>query len=118
MYAASWRSAEELLKAARDCIFCGYSMPPADFEFKHLLKRVQLSERARPRITVITGGRDAAATVARFTKFFGDVSGERTFFQHGLDAEALNHLHSIGVLKPVPATAPARRLPSAEKVRR
>lgn len=117
MHAASWRTAETLLKAAGDWIFVGYSMPPADFEFKHLLKRVQLSERIRPRITVITGGRDAAATVARFTKFFGDVPGERTFFEHGMDTEAINHLHSIGVLKSAPVNAPSRPLPSAGKVR-
>lgn len=111
MHAASWRTAEELLKGARDWIFIGYSMPSADFEFKHLLKRVQLSERVRPKITVITGGRDAAATVARFTKFFGDVTGERTFFEHGMDPEALKHLRSIGVLKSVPTPASARGIP-------
>ncbi len=117
MHAASWRSAEELLKRAREWIFFGYSMPAADFEFKHLLKRVQLSHPLRPRITVITGGRDAAATVARFTKFFGEVFGERSFFEHGMDAAALKHLHSIGVLKSVPRPALSRRLPSAGKVR-
>ncbi|WP_363755744.1 hypothetical protein [Sphingobium sp. LSP13-1-1.1] len=37
-------------------MFIGYSMPAADFEFKHLLKRVQLTEGDRPDITVITGG--------------------------------------------------------------
>jgi hypothetical protein len=118
MHAASWRTAEELLKGACDWIFFGYSMPPADFEFKHLLKRVQLSKCVRPRITVITGGPDAAATVARFAKFFGDVTGERTFFEHGMDTKALKHLHRIGVLKSVPAPAPSRRLPSPGKVRR
>jgi hypothetical protein len=117
MHAASWRTAEELLKGVCDWIFFGYSMPPADFEFKHLLKWVQLSERDRPRITLITGGSGAAATVARFTKFFGDVTGERTFFEHGMDTEALKHLHRIGVLKSFPAPAPSLRLPSAGKVR-
>jgi NAD-dependent SIR2 family protein deacetylase len=119
MHAASWRQAEELLKGAADWVFFGYSMPPADFEFKHLLKRVQLTQRIRPRITVITGGTGAAATVERFTQFFGDVSGERTFFEKGLDDDAMEHLETIGVLKPVPANPkPKSHVKSARSTRR
>ena len=99
MHTAGWRTAEEYLKASIDWVFFGYSMPAADFEFKHLLKRVQLSERTRPRITVITGGRDAAGTVARFTKFFGNVDGEQFYFENGLDASALKHLEEIDVMR-------------------
>lgn len=99
MHAASWRTAEEYLKSTVDWIFVGYSMPAADFEFKHLLKRVQLTEKTRPNITVITGGKDADATIARFTKFFGDVPGERFFFKGGLDKPAMDHLAKIQVLK-------------------
>ena len=98
MHAASWRTAEEYLKRTVDWVFLGYSMPAADFEFKHLLKRVQLTELTRPNITVITGGNDANATEERFTKFFGNVSGERTFFKNGLDNEALAHLRDIKVM--------------------
>lgn len=100
MHSASWRTAEQYLKGSADWVFIGYSMPAADFEFKHLLKRVQLTERERPDITVITGGEDAAATVARFTKFFGDVPGKRFFFENGLDSAALTHLETIKVLRP------------------
>lgn len=99
MHAASWRRAETHLKKTADWVFFGYSMPAADFEFKHLLKRVQLTERDRPDITIITGGSDAGATMQRYTKFFGDVAGQRFEFSNGLDAEALTHLHKIGVLK-------------------
>lgn len=98
MHAASWRAAEQNLKCTAEWVFIGYSMPAADFEFKHLLKRVQLTERIRPSITVITGGKDADATIARFTKFFGDVAGARTFFRDGLSNRALDHLRSIGVM--------------------
>jgi hypothetical protein len=118
MHSASWRTAEELLKGAREWIFFGYSMPAADFEFKHLLKRVQLSKQERPRITVITGGDDADATVARFTQFYGDVAGERTFFKSGLDSGGLRHLQSIGVLKSEPFDGtPRPRAASKKKVR-
>lgn len=99
MHAASWRTAEQYLKTTADWVFIGYSMPAADFDFKHLLKRVQLTEKTRPDITVITGGNDADATITRFTKFFGDVAGERFFFKNGLDSAALAHLESIQVLK-------------------
>lgn len=100
MHAASWRTAEEHLKSSVDWVFIGYSMPAADFEFKHLLKRVQLTELIRPNITVITGGQGADDTVGRFTKFFGDVKGERHFFTNGLDSAALDHLTKITVLRP------------------
>ncbi|MEZ5749368.1 MAG: hypothetical protein R3D83_05600 [Caenibius sp.] len=98
MHAASWRTAEDYLKRTVEWVFLGYSMPAADFEFKHLLKRVQLTEHTRPNITVITGGKYADATEERFKKFFGDVSGERTFLKKGLDTEALAHLRDIKVL--------------------
>jgi hypothetical protein len=100
MHSATWRTAEQYLKGSADWVFIGYSMPAADFEFKLLLKRVQLTERERPDITVITGGKDADATIERFTKFFGDVPGERFFFTSGLDAKALEHLKKIKVLRP------------------
>lgn len=100
MHSASWRTAETYLKRTIDWVFFGYSMPSADFEFKHLLKRVQLAEQPRPRITVITGGKDADTTVERFERFFGRVSGERTYFREGLTPEVLEHLRDIQVLKP------------------
>lgn len=99
MHSASWRTAEQYLKGAADWVFIGYSMPAADFEFKHLLKRVQLTEGDRPDITVITGGTDAEATVERYKKFFGDVNGKRFFLKNGLDAAALRHLQAIKVLR-------------------
>ncbi|TNF03805.1 MAG: hypothetical protein EP321_09010 [Sphingomonadales bacterium] len=99
MHSASWRTAEQYLKGAADWVFIGYSMPAADFEFKHLLKRVQLTEGDRPNITVITGGRDADVTIDRYKKFFGDVKGKRFFFRNGLDANALRHLKDIKVLR-------------------
>jgi hypothetical protein len=117
MHAASWQAAEELLRNTSQWIFVGYSMPAADFEFKHLLKRVQLSKQKRPKITVITGGEGATETVDRFKKFFGDVAGERTFLEEGLDVEAIKHLTRIGALKSPPVGASARR-PGARGRRR
>lgn len=101
MHAASWRTAETFLKNSINWVFFGYSMPSADFEFKHLLKRVQLSEPLRPRITVITGGADGPATIERFERFFGKVSRERTYFTDGLTNEVLDHLRDIEVLRTI-----------------
>jgi len=100
MHAASWRTAETYLKRSVDWVFFGYSMPSADFEFKHLLKRVQLTESERPRITVITGGSDAGATVERFERFFGKVPKERWNFTEGITPEVVQHLRDIEVLRP------------------
>ena len=40
-FASSWLTAEQILSNAERWIFVGYSMPEADFEFKHLLKTCQ-----------------------------------------------------------------------------
>lgn len=98
VHAASWRTGEMHMRDATNWVFFGYSMPSADFEFKYLLKRVQLAERTRPRITVITGGTAADETVKRFERFFGDVSGERFYFREGLTNEVLDHFSDIGVM--------------------
>jgi hypothetical protein len=109
MHSASWRTAERYLKGTADWVFIGYSMPAADFELKHLLKRVQLTEGDRPNITIISGGKDADATVERYKKFFGDVKGKRFVFKDGLDVNALRHLEKIKVLAPGKVQKPLLR---------
>ena len=99
MFAASWRTAEERLKRAADWIFVGYSLPAADFEFKHMLKRIQLSENDRPRITVVTKGDAGGETIDRYRQFFGTVSRQRKYLSNGFDDEAMNHLRNIHVLR-------------------
>ncbi|KQR80522.1 hypothetical protein [Sphingomonas sp. Leaf343] len=103
MFAASWRTAEERLKRAADWVFVGYSLPAADFEFKHLLKRIQLSEGERPRITVVTKGFAGEETINRYEKFFGTVSSERTYLRNGFDRQAVEHLRRIRVLGSSPS---------------
>lgn len=41
-FASSWQAAERILVAAKKWIFIGYSLPAADYEFKHLLKTSHL----------------------------------------------------------------------------
>lgn len=99
MHTGSWRAAENDLKQSAHWVFIGYSMPGADYEFKQLLKRVQLSEPIRPTITLITAGTGGADTITRFEKFFGKVDEERFYFGNGFDSAALDHLRDLGVLR-------------------
>jgi len=90
MFERSWLAAEALLNDADEWVFIGYSLPAADYEFKHLLKRVQLSRKSRVRFSVVTGGGDDAVlrTYRNYQGFFGrDIrrSGDSTnFFPSGL----------------------------------
>jgi hypothetical protein len=91
MFERSWHTAERLLRAAEKWVFIGYSLPAADFEFKHLLKRVQLSRAADPpQFLVITGGRHTKDTYMNYQRFFGRAIRHRTnFFSRGLSQRAI-----------------------------
>ncbi len=106
MFQKGWLFAEKLLHDADNWIFIGYSLPPADYEFKYLLKRVELSRRERPRIVVISGGADKAvveATYHNYQRFFGrQISrskARRSFFGDGLSGEAVSVLRAMGILR-------------------
>ncbi len=69
---ASWDAALHELRRARQWLFIGYSLPDADFAFKHLLKTAQLaSENSGPtEIRVIV--KERTTNIAdRFRRFFG-----------------------------------------------
>src|SRR5208337_4280943 len=71
MFERSWLSAERLLRSTDKWVFIGYSLPAADYEFKHLLKRVQLSRNKPPKFVVITGGAGSKSTFLNYQQFFG-----------------------------------------------
>jgi hypothetical protein len=91
MFQKSWLAAEELLRAATKWVFIGYSLPAADYEFKYLLKRTQLSRRLQPEILVVSGGpRDGVRlTQANYRKFFGKSINGLGFWGSGLNAAAV-----------------------------
>lgn len=91
MFQKSWLAAEELLRSARRWAFIGYSLPPADFEFKYLLKSTQLSRATPPEILVVSGGSDGERlrTYANYQKFFGRSFKREDFFGSGLSREAV-----------------------------
>jgi hypothetical protein len=96
MFEKSWVSAERLLREAKKWIFIGYSLPAADYEFKHLLKRVQLSRTEAPDFVVITGGPLPSVNQAyeNYQRFFGrGISKRRNFFEDGLSDDAIEAAH-------------------------
>jgi hypothetical protein len=92
MFERSWLLAEDLLRNADKWVFVGYSLPAADYEFKHLLKRVQLSRKNRPEFVVITGGskEDYEHTYANYQRFFGRrIKKGKNVFWKGLSQKAI-----------------------------
>jgi hypothetical protein len=92
MFQRSWLFAEKLLQESERWIFIGYSLPAADFEFKYLLKRVQLSREKGPEFILVTGGsiEEAAATYEKYQRFFGrSIKRGVNCFLEGLTDEAI-----------------------------
>jgi hypothetical protein len=71
-FSTIWDNTFNLLRDASEWIFVGYSLPEADFQLRHMLKRAQLAHSGESplKITVVTGG--TGATAERFDRFFGN----------------------------------------------
>jgi hypothetical protein len=91
MFQKSWLAAEELLRFAKRWVFIGYSLPAADYEFKYLLKRTQLSRAQQPELIVISGGtpRDVRETFDNYRGLFGRRISELNCFSEGLTQDAV-----------------------------
>jgi NAD-dependent SIR2 family protein deacetylase len=93
MFQKSWFTAERYLRESRTWVFIGYSLPAADFEFKFLLKRIQLSRVNQPKFIVISKGKYAEKTYHQYQHFFGQgVNREENFFDNGLTRVAVSHI--------------------------
>jgi hypothetical protein len=70
-YPSIWYKAEQLLAKSNRWVFIGYSLPDADFEFKHLLKAAQkrLEDRRKIEIDVVVFNDDAVKD--KYSRFFG-----------------------------------------------
>jgi len=77
-----WEYAFKTLSESDIWLFIGYSLPDADFEFKHLLKSAQLARKNRkfPKIEVILLNDEYAKE--RYCRFFG--LSKRNVYQKGL----------------------------------
>jgi hypothetical protein len=104
MHARSWLSAEHLLREAHSWIFIGYSLPAADYEFKHLLKRVEASRRVPPKMLLVTGGDDAQRTADNYRKFFGTAfkRSRGDIWLDGFSDGTIERLAEIGALSSKP----------------
>jgi NAD-dependent SIR2 family protein deacetylase len=90
-FSSSWMAAEQILDQADNWIFIGYSLPDADYEFKHLLKSSQLklssTGKYTKHINVVLYHDDKAQF--RYETLFG--KGKINIFQDGL-TEYINEI--------------------------
>jgi hypothetical protein len=77
-----WQTAFSTLRDSDSWLFIGYSLPEADFEFRHLLKSAERARRSDEpkRIRVIL--KEDCEAARRFRRFFG-ITDEQ-IHQHGL----------------------------------
>jgi len=96
MFQKSWSAAEKLLRSADTWVFIGYSLPAADYEFKYLLKRTQLSRKKQPEFIIVSGGNkvDVRRTYDNYHKFFGKTVNKSNFFSSGLTQDAVAAIFS------------------------
>ena len=95
MFQRSWFAAERSLRRAKTWVFIGYSLPAADFEFKFLLKRIQLSRRNRPDFVLISKGKSADKTFDRYQHFFGRGFRKENFFEEGIAEKAISYILAL-----------------------
>ena len=93
MFHQSWNSAEQLLTGASRWVFIGYSLPAADYEFKYLLKRIELARPKPPDIILVTGGDGAAITRNNYRRFFGTRLNKQVF-NDGIDQNVIDYITS------------------------
>jgi hypothetical protein len=93
MFQQSWSLAERKLRSSERWVFIGYSLPAADFEFKYLLKRVELARSEQPEILAVTGGSDKTAierTLRNYQGLFGKlIKKGKTFLSEGLSDKVM-----------------------------
>ena len=72
-FARSWHAAEQILTEAKKWIFIGYSLPEADYEFKHLLKTSELKfgEAKQPQKTIEVIILNDQVAEEKYKRFFG-----------------------------------------------
>jgi len=66
-----WERAHAALREADKWLFIGYSMPEADFEFKHLLKSAQLARKELKNWSATVILKDDPEAAKRYKSFFG-----------------------------------------------
>jgi hypothetical protein len=70
-FQAIWERAYNVLSHSDNWLFIGYSMPEADFEFRHLLKSAQLARKDLSKWECKVVLKNDITAVERYRKFFG-----------------------------------------------
>lgn len=72
-----WKKAEEILSTCRKWIFIGYSLPDADYDFKHLLKisQLKLGHVIEKKLSVEVVVLNSDSTIKKYSQFFGNSLG-------------------------------------------
>lgn len=83
-FQAIWESAFRNLTEASHWLFIGYSMPEADFEFKHLLKSAQLARQNESDWSATVILKNDLEAASRYQRFFGLPS--ESVIQDGMSA--------------------------------
>lgn len=86
-----WQQAFSALRDSTTWLFIGYSLPEADFEFRHLLKSAEKAGGSPKTIRVIL--KDDADAGTRFKRFFGVRDAQ--IHQHGLSGCVSNCLSDV-----------------------
>ncbi|TAM79781.1 MAG: hypothetical protein EPN47_18485 [Acidobacteria bacterium] len=98
MFQRAWSEAERSLRQAKTWVFIGYSLPAADYEFKYLLKRVELSRNPPPNYIMIAKDEppQETSTYRNYQRFFGrSIKIGKSAFLEGLNAGAIKSLRDL-----------------------
>jgi len=73
-FADIWKEAESMLSTSDNWVFIGYSLPDADYEFKHLLKiaEMKLAHIKQKSLSVDVVLLNSDSTASKYQKFFGN----------------------------------------------
>jgi len=81
----AWFMSERILLEADEWVFIGYSLPEADYEFKHLLKRVQLVKNSDLKLKVVL-----KENADNYFKLFGSRLKIENVFLNGLEGYTIS----------------------------
>ncbi len=96
MFQKSWFEAERVLRDAGTWVFIGYSLPAADYEFKYLLKRTQLSRMPPAYILVSQDPCDPERTYRSYQRFFGrSIKRDENCFVDGITDEVIYRIEKL-----------------------
>jgi SIR2-like domain len=77
-----WQRAFDALRESDSWLFIGYSLPEADFEFRHLLKSAEKAQRSDQPKNIRVIVKDDCEAAGRFRRFFGIT--DQQIHRHGL----------------------------------